>query len=208
MTRLFALSRLVSPVPDLERQLSRSIATEQTTLPFNDLNTGVLYREDNLIQLSKFPAESVDLKPFEFQNWIINAVHGAQAARSTHDMGIDGYWFLTKEPIQVKQSPTVGRNVVDNFETALRRANHTRGYIIGFSFTRDAREEVARVKKEGLDIELVKVAEVLLQVKRPGGLPKKLGPQPESVEELPLPPMRKSDELPSAEELIKSDRTG
>lgn len=143
------------------------------------------------------------LKPFEFQNWIINAVNGELSPRHVHDMGIDGFWFFTRDPVQVKQSEHVGRNVVDNFETAIRRAGHTTGYIIAFSFTRGAAEEVARARSEGLDIKLVKVTEVLLQVKRPSG---KLGPQPGTVEELPLPPMRKPKDMPTAEELVESDR--
>lgn len=143
------------------------------------------------------------LKPFEFQNWIINAVYGTHSPRKVGDMGIDGYWFFTREPIQVKQSEHVGRNVVDNFETAIRRAGHDKGYVIAFSFTRGAVEEAARAKKEGLVIQLVKVAEVVLLVKRPHG---KLGPQPGSVDELPLPPMRKPKDLPSAAELIESDQ--
>lgn len=143
------------------------------------------------------------LKPFEFQNWVINAVNGTHSPRRVGDMGIDGHWFFTRDPVQVKQSEHVGRNVVDNFETAIRRAGHTTGYIIAFSFTRGAAEEVARSRSEGLDIRLIKVAEVLLLVKRPHG---KLGPQPASVEELPLPPMRKPKDMPSAEDLVKSDR--
>lgn len=143
------------------------------------------------------------LKPFEFQNWVVNAIYGSHSAKKVHDMGIDGYWFFTREPVQVKQSEKVGRNVVDNFQTAIRRAHHNSGYVIAFSFTKGAVEEAARAKKEdGLDIKLVKVAEVMLLVKRPHG---KLGPQPGTVEELPLPPMRKRNDLPTAEELIESD---
>jgi hypothetical protein len=146
------------------------------------------------------------LKPFEFQNWIINAIYGTHSAKKIHDMGIDGYWFFTRDPVQVKQSEHVGRNVVDNFETAIRRAGNTTGYVIAFSFTRGAVEEAARAQEDGLDIRLVKVAEVLLLVKRPHG---KFGPQPASVEEIPLPEVRKAKDLPSAEELIESDkRTG
>lgn len=145
------------------------------------------------------------LKPFEFQNWVINAVNGTHSPKKSGDMGIDGYWFFTKDPVQVKQSEHVGRNVVDNFETAIRRAGHTTGYIIAFSFTRNAAEEVARVRSEGLDIKLVKVSEVLLSLKRPGSS-KKLGPQPGSVVDLPLPPVRKAKDMPSAEELVESAR--
>lgn len=42
------------------------------------------------------------------------------------------------------QSERVGRNVVDNFETAVERAGKDKGYIVAFSFTKGAREEVAR----------------------------------------------------------------
>ena len=121
-------------------------------------------------------------------------------------MGIDGFWFFTNDPVQVKQSEHVGRNVVDNFETAIRRANKTTGYVIAFSFTRGAVEEAARVKQEGLDIKLVKVAEILLHVKGAQNFSQKLGPQPGTIAELPLPPVRKASEKPTAEELIASDR--
>ena len=109
-------------------------------------------------------------------------------------------------PIQVKQSEDVGRNVVDIFETAMRHGKYDTGYIIGFKFSKDAYEEVARAQKEeGLIIKLVKVKEVLFQVKRPGNVFAKLGPQPEG-EVMPLPPMRKPSDLPTAEQLIESDR--
>jgi len=43
----------------------------------------------------------------------------------------------------VKQSEDVGRNVIDNFETAIKRANKKRGIIVAFSFGKGAYEEVA-----------------------------------------------------------------
>ncbi len=144
------------------------------------------------------------LKPFEFQNWVINAINGTHSPRKTGDMGIDGYWWFTKEPVQVKQSDHVGRNVVDNFETAIRRDGHDSGYIIGFSFTRGAVEEVARAKGEGLNIRLIRVKELLLLVRRQGA-GRDLGPQPEG-DLLPLPPPRRPEDKPSPEELVKSDR--
>jgi DNA modification methylase len=101
------------------------------------------------------------LKPFEFQNWIIDAIHGVHAPRKVGDMGIDGYSFLERLPIQVKQSEKVGRNVVDNFETAVRRESKHKGWIIAFSFTRDAIEEAARAKVDGLEIGLMRVATLL-----------------------------------------------
>lgn len=57
-----------------------------------------------------------NLKPFEFQNWVIQKFWGTHSPRKSGDMGIDGYSFMVNDPIQVKQSDHVGRNVVDNFE--------------------------------------------------------------------------------------------
>lgn len=117
-----------------------------------------------------------DLDPFEFQNWIIGAMGGTPSKKKVHDMGIDGYTFFDRVPVQVKQSERVGRPVVDDFETALRRHgesalkaakerknNHfaLQGIIVAFSFTKGAYEEVARVKGEGIDIQLLTVTEVV-----------------------------------------------
>lgn len=147
-----------------------------------------------------------ELRPFEFQNWVINAVNGTHSPRRVHDMGIDGYWFFTNDPIQVKQSEHVGRNVVDNFETALRRSHNQAGYIVAFSFSRGAVEETARVRsEEGLNVKLLKVSEILLHVKGALDFSKKVGPQPATIEELPLPPVRRPSDKPTAEELIASD---
>lgn len=146
------------------------------------------------------------LKPFEFQNWVINTVNGAHSPRKSGDMGIDGFWFFTRDPIQVKQSDHVGRNVVDNFETAMRRVKASTGYVVAFSFTRGAVEEVARARGDGLDIKLIRVKELLMLTKRATSTKlQNLGPQPEG-DVLPLPPMRKSADLPTAEELIASDQ--
>jgi hypothetical protein len=106
----------------------------------------------------------------------------------------------------VKQSiHPVGRNVVDNFETAMRRGGYDTGYVVGFNFTRDAVEEVARAKRDGLSIKLIRVKEVLLQVKRPGSVLAKHGPQPEG-ELYELEPLRRASQLPTARELIASDQ--
>jgi len=116
------------------------------------------------------PRKADDLKtfkPFDFQYWAINEMYGTPSPKKVGDMGIDGLSFINHYPIQVKQSESVGRNVVDNFETALRRyygavtKKEMMGYVVGFSFTKGAYEEVARAKKEGIKIELVKVRDIL-----------------------------------------------
>lgn len=102
------------------------------------------------------------LKPFEFQNWVIAKINGTHSTRKSGDMGIDGFSFFVHDPVQVKQSEGIGRNVVDNFETAIKREGRKKGYIVAFSFGRGAKEEVARAcSKEGLDIELVPVQSLL-----------------------------------------------
>ena len=112
------------------------------------------------------------LEPFEFQNWVVIDKMRANASRKkVGDMGLDGYYprrILTEEAgIQVKQSDGVGRNVVDNFETALKRQGYKKGYIVAFSFGKGAYEEVARIKnKEGLEIKLITIEE-LLNKKKP-----------------------------------------
>jgi len=133
-------------------------------------------RNVEIIGLPMTIEELKELKPFEFQNWIIGAMGGTVSERKVKDMGIDGYTFWERWPIQVKQQEKVGRPVVDEFETALQRygermmkaakerKNGTfrlKGIIVAFSFTKDAYEEAARAKSEGLEIELLTVEEVL-----------------------------------------------
>ena len=144
------------------------------------------------------------LKPFEFQNWVINRFNGTHAPRQTGDMGIDGFSFMVHDPIQVKQSDHVGRNVIDNFETAIERADRQAGYVVAFSFTSGAREEAARTATTGATIRLVTVADLLadttdLITPQRGTLD--LG---EGME--PPPPARPADSRPSVDELIESNR--
>lgn len=144
------------------------------------------------------------LKPFEFQNWVIQCLNGTNSPRLSGDMGIDGYSFMDHLPIQVKQSERVGRNVVDNFETAIERYGKGSGYIVAFSFTKGAYEEVARVKgARGLDIELVRVRDMLEDV---SGL---ITPNSQKLitDDLPLPPPPGKGTKPSAKELIDSNRS-
>lgn len=143
------------------------------------------------------------MKPFEFQNWVIQQFFGVSSPRKSGDMGIDGYTFLSRDPIQVKRSDKVGRNVVDNFQTAIRRDGSSTGWIVAFSFTKDAREEAARAKwQEKLDVHLITV-ETLLKPKAERKGP--FWPEPATVHELPLNPPRDVSTM-TADQLIDSDR--
>lgn len=102
------------------------------------------------------------LGPFDFQHWIIQRVMGTPSAKDVADMGVDGYSFFEQLPIQVKQRERVGRNDVDNFETAVSREGKHKGFLVAFSFTRTAYEEAARAKRQGgPEITLVTVEDVV-----------------------------------------------
>jgi len=127
---------------------------------------GVSEGEIDIIGMPQRVEDLKKFKPYEFQYWAINEMHATPSPRKSADMGIDGFSFLENHPIQVKQSERVGRNVIDNFETALRRyykhkIKDMNGYIVAFSFGRGAFEEVARAKKEGINITLVTVQDIL-----------------------------------------------
>jgi len=101
----------------------------------------------------------------DFQDRVIEVFNGIPSNKKVADMGIDG---VTSDgiPIQVKQSERVGRNVVDNFETALRRYYPSnkkilKGIIVAFSFTKGAYEEAQRARLEdSIKIDLITVEEL------------------------------------------------
>jgi DNA modification methylase len=101
------------------------------------------------------------LKPFEFQNWVIDEMRARHSRKKVGDMGIDGYilkdLYRHAAGIQVKQSKGVGRNVVDNFKSALDRDKYKKGYLVAFSFSKGALEEAARLRNIG-DIDIILVA--------------------------------------------------
>lgn len=143
------------------------------------------------------------LKPFEFQNWVIYQINGQQANRKVGDMGIDGWTFFLHDPVQIKQSDRVGRNVVDNFETAIARVEKRSGAIIAFSFGRGAREEVARIRRNEVEIHLITVTDLL---ERPDWVMAQLGVGG-GRPDIRVAPMPKYDATRhSPEELIASDR--
>jgi hypothetical protein len=74
------------------------------------------------------------------------------------ELGFMDVWY----PVQVKQRDKAGRPDIDQFETAMRRAERKLGYFVAFDFTPDARFEVDRFqRKEGREIRLRAVREIL-----------------------------------------------
>ena len=174
-----------------------------------------LEKEGAAVDLEGLPVTESDLRelrPFEFQNWVIQRINGTHSPRKSNDLGIDGYSFMEQLPVQVKQSEKVGRVTVDNFETAIERYGATKGYIVAFSFTKNAKEEVVRAREDrGLDIKLVEVGTLVKGVEQDK---EKITPElsdlfpklPKEFLGLPLPAPRPKQSRPSLEELVRSDR--
>jgi len=161
-------------------------------------------------------ADLRELGHYEFQNWVIQQVHGTPTRLP--DYGIDGFSFMYQEPIQVKQIDRVDRPEIDKFQAAIDRTKKDTGYVVAFGFTRGAYEEAARVRRErGWSIVLVTVRELLetqAAITRPK-MPLKVAPPApdlmrllaaleEDVDGRPMPPARPKSARPSAAELVES----
>lgn len=115
---------------------------------------------------------------FQFESWIVERYGGKSNIKQRSDFGIDGI-MRNGTPIQVKRSDSIGRNVVDNFHSAIMRydkalyernkiSKEPVGYIIAFSFGKGAIQEIARLKNEvGIIIQLVSVEEIVPIAKKP-----------------------------------------
>lgn len=103
----------------------------------------------------------MDMTPSEFQSWCCRELLAQRSKSDVNDMGIDGT-LMDGTPIQVKQSDKVGRNVVDNFQSAIRRVRKDKGILVAHSFTRGTKNEVARLSlNEEIRIKLVTTGELL-----------------------------------------------
>jgi DNA modification methylase len=125
---------------------------------------GVQISNKDIVDLPQSIIQIKAMQPFDFQNWVVERLMARPSQKKVGDMGIDGYLF-DGSPIQVKQSESIGRNVIDNFETAIKRAKKTKGIIVAFSFGKGAYEEVARVKNaDGVEIELKTVEDIMREI--------------------------------------------
>lgn len=138
-----------------------------------------LFSKPFIVQLHKYDYDTLRYKDaFEFEGWIIQQYGGVPHTKQRGDLGLDG---KTKDgiPIQVKRSDNIGRNVIDNFLSAVQRndkklfeknkdENKPIGFIIAFSFGKGAIEEVARLKnKDDIIIKLITVEEIIPIAKKP-----------------------------------------
>jgi DNA modification methylase len=131
------------------------------------------------VQLHKYDYDTLRYSnAFEFESWIVQQFGGVSNTKQRGDYGLDGK-MLDNTPIQVKCSDNIGRNVIDNFLSAVKRADKKLyekniegqkpiGYIIAFTFGKGAVSEVARLKlKENIIIELVTVEKIVPIAKKP-----------------------------------------
>jgi hypothetical protein len=132
-----------------------------------------LFTAPYTVQLYKYDYDTLRYKDaFEFESWIVQQFGGTGNLKQRGDLGLDGK-MGDNTPIQVKRSDNIGRNVIDNFKSAVERydknlyaknqkAKNPIGYIIAFSFGKGAIEEVSRLKNEdNIIIKLVKVEEIV-----------------------------------------------
>lgn len=138
-----------------------------------------LFSKPFVVQLHKYDYDTLRYSnAFEFETWIIQQYGGIANTKQRSDLGLDG---RTKNgsPIQVKRSDNVGRNVIDNFQSACRRFDNALfeknkiedlpvGLLIAFSFGKGAIQEIARLKnEENILIQLLKVEDIVPIAKKP-----------------------------------------
>jgi DNA modification methylase len=138
-----------------------------------------LFSKPFTVQLHKYDYDTLRYKDaFEFETWIVGQFGGIANSKQRGDLGLDGR-TRENQAIQVKRSDGVGRNVIDNFFSAVQRfdkvsfeknkaENKPVGFIIAFSFGKGAIEEIARLKnEENVLIKLVTVEEIVPIAKKP-----------------------------------------
>jgi DNA modification methylase len=132
-----------------------------------------LFTAPYAVQLYKYDYDTLRYKEaFAFESWIVQQFGGIGNVKQRGDFGLDGRTG-DNTPIQVKRSDNIGRNVIDNFLSAVQRYDKNLftkkvkekkpvGYIIAFSFGKGAIEEVSRLHTmDKIIIKLVKVEDIV-----------------------------------------------
>lgn len=161
--------------------IDQSVQAIKITQARLEKETDLLNNAPFTIETHKYDYDMVrESEAFEFERFIIEQFGGEANIKQRGDYGIDG---IKKEdntnvPIQTKRSDNIGRNVIDNFKSAIARyyksinkniePNTISGYIIAFSFGKGAVEEVARLKREeNIVIKLMEVEDIIPIAKKP-----------------------------------------
>jgi len=132
-----------------------------------------MFSNSYTVQLHKYDYDTLRNKDaFQFESWIVQQFGGISNVKQRGDFGLDGR-TQDNTPIQVKRQDNVGRNVIDNFLSAVQRYDKSLfeknirekkpiGYIIAFTFGKGAIEEVSRLNtKENKIIKLVRVEDIV-----------------------------------------------
>jgi RNA polymerase subunit RPABC4/transcription elongation factor Spt4 len=107
------------------------------------------------------------LSPTEFQNWVIKKLAGKPPSPTDSRIGIDGY-TAEGQPISIKQSDGVGRDVIDKFASAIGQSRAKNGILVAYSFGNDAYTAKVKAKLNyGLEIQMVTVKDLIESRKRP-----------------------------------------
>jgi hypothetical protein len=102
----------------------------------------------------------------EFQAWVLKRLNGKPPGSMDNALGIDGYTSLN-QPVQIKQSDTVGMSTVDLFASAIARKKASGGILVAFSFADDAVRGKVRARRSlNIDIQMFTVRE-LIDSRRP-----------------------------------------
>lgn len=138
-----------------------------------------LFSNPFIVQLHKYDYDTLRFQnAFAFESWIVQQIGGSSNIKQRSDYGLDGK-MPDNTPIQVKRSDGIGRNVIDNFLSAVMRNDKKLfeknksdgkpiGIIIAFSFGKGAVQEVARLKnQEATIIELMKVSDIVPLATKP-----------------------------------------
>jgi len=101
------------------------------------------------------------LSSSEFQEWVLKRLNGKSSSSRDSRMGIDGY-TIEGQPVSIKQSDGVGRNVIDSFASAMGQSKAKNGLIVAFSFGDDAYTGKVRAKLTyGFEIQMVTVKNLI-----------------------------------------------
>ncbi len=108
------------------------------------------YRLQNIVGM-KYTNEQLDrLTNYEYQCWAVRRIGGIPNPKETSDYGEDGWKYIKgkKHPIEVKRT-SVGRPVIQKFESVVRRSGTGQGFVIGDRFPKTAIEEISRINNIG-----------------------------------------------------------
>jgi RecJ-like exonuclease len=106
------------------------------------------------------------LSSSEFQAWVLKRLDGKPPGSMDTAIGIDGYTSVN-QPIQIRQSDSVGMNAVDLFASMVARKKASGGVMVAFNFADDAIRGKVRARRSlNLDIQMLTVRE-LVESRRP-----------------------------------------